>query len=285
MQQLEDRLGELATADALVNESFSERVSRVAIDSLRPLMQRLAEQEVSELQEDSTPRRHGLPEDLFELCLQVFDSSEDAIAANSYGNGNRIGYAVTHSTSLNPLDYETRYIRDGDFAYPLIQPTSLNPLDYEMRYIRVRPFLFGGQEKWCWMSGHAGDRAAVARQRHIEQRRVHVDRAGENGELTISIPGHLLRGLEPVTYVAERDENGVIERIYSLPSGGSGRSLVRPDTPIACDGCNHYHGAVYNGIPFVCAMHPYGVEDDACADFENSDRPGYHCDFCGEWHD
>ncbi|MBW4513971.1 MAG: hypothetical protein KME11_01940 [Timaviella obliquedivisa GSE-PSE-MK23-08B] len=37
-----------------------------------------------------------------------------------------------------------------------------------------------------------------------------------------------------------------------------------------CQGCRHYHGEVYNGTPFICAMHPYGVVDGAefCADKE-----------------
>lgn len=38
--------------------------------------------------------------------------------------------------------------------------------------------------------------------------------------------------------------------------------------PIACDGCTHYHGAVYNGTPFICAIHPYGADGDECNDFE-----------------
>jgi|GEM_PF-391090 len=37
-----------------------------------------------------------------------------------------------------------------------------------------------------------------------------------------------------------------------------------------CKGCRHYHGEVYNGTPFICAMHPYGVIDGAefCGDKE-----------------
>jgi len=37
-----------------------------------------------------------------------------------------------------------------------------------------------------------------------------------------------------------------------------------------CKGCRHYHGAVYNGTPFICAMHPYGIVDgsEQCADKE-----------------
>lgn len=40
--------------------------------------------------------------------------------------------------------------------------------------------------------------------------------------------------------------------------------------PQACQGCSHYHGQVYGGNLFVCAMHPYGVEEDHCADWQSS---------------
>jgi hypothetical protein len=277
MQTLEDRLTQIAMTNVIVAESFSERVSQVSRDVLQPLMQQLAEEEATERQGDETPLRHGLPEELFSLCLQVFDSSEDAIAANPHSDGNRIAYAVPNHTPIDPPVYTTRYISDGDgIPYPLIQPTLMNPLAYETRYIRVRAFAFENRMRWGWMPGHAGDRAEVVRQRY-RQRRVWVDTAGENGEmvnvardggagggLIISIPGERLRGLEPFAFV---------------------RPTPQPQVPAACQGCKHYHGAVYNGIPLVCAMHPYGVEDEACADFENGDRPGYHCDFCGEWHD
>lgn len=36
----------------------------------------------------------------------------------------------------------------------------------------------------------------------------------------------------------------------------------------ACAGCRHYHGQVYGGHPFVCAMHPYGWEAESCPDWE-----------------
>lgn len=37
-----------------------------------------------------------------------------------------------------------------------------------------------------------------------------------------------------------------------------------------CVGCRHYHGQSYNGVMFVCAMHPYGMEQDVetCPDKE-----------------
>ena len=46
----------------------------------------------------------------------------------------------------------------------------------------------------------------------------------------------------------------------------------------ACMGCRHYHGQVYGGNLFVCAMHPYGCETDSCPDWETigSDGPNFY---------
>ncbi|NEQ35557.1 MAG: hypothetical protein F6K40_04275 [Okeania sp. SIO3I5] len=38
----------------------------------------------------------------------------------------------------------------------------------------------------------------------------------------------------------------------------------------ACRGCINYHGQVYGGNLLVCAMHPHGVEDESCPDWESS---------------
>jgi hypothetical protein len=37
----------------------------------------------------------------------------------------------------------------------------------------------------------------------------------------------------------------------------------------ACVGCCHYHGETYGDHLLVCAMHPYGAEGQACADWES----------------
>jgi hypothetical protein len=44
---------------------------------------------------------------------------------------------------------------------------------------------------------------------------------------------------------------------------------VRSQHPV-CKGCRHFHGEVYNGTPFICAMHPYGIVDgsESCPDKE-----------------
>ncbi len=36
----------------------------------------------------------------------------------------------------------------------------------------------------------------------------------------------------------------------------------------ACINCVNYHGQVYNGNLLVCAMHPYGSDDNNCPDWE-----------------
>lgn len=44
-----------------------------------------------------------------------------------------------------------------------------------------------------------------------------------------------------------------------------------PQEHPACIGCQHYHGQVYSGNLLVCAMHPYGWEEENCPDWEQSD--------------
>jgi hypothetical protein len=36
----------------------------------------------------------------------------------------------------------------------------------------------------------------------------------------------------------------------------------------ACRGCQNYHGEIHGGNLLVCGMHPYGVEDETCPDWE-----------------
>lgn len=38
----------------------------------------------------------------------------------------------------------------------------------------------------------------------------------------------------------------------------------------ACIGCRNYHGQIYNGNLFVCAMHPYGWEAENCPDWDST---------------
>lgn len=39
----------------------------------------------------------------------------------------------------------------------------------------------------------------------------------------------------------------------------------------ACIGCRNYHGQVYSGNLLVCAMHPYGWDDEHCPDWEQEE--------------
>jgi hypothetical protein len=51
-------------------------------------------------------------------------------------------------------------------------------------------------------------------------------------------------------------------------------SYVRPTAKQypACQNCQHYHGYRYGEHVLVCAMHPYGWEDEQCPDWE-SEQP------------
>jgi hypothetical protein len=41
-----------------------------------------------------------------------------------------------------------------------------------------------------------------------------------------------------------------------------------PHTHPACIGCQNYHGYIYGGNLLVCALHPYGWEDESCPDWQ-----------------
>ena len=42
--------------------------------------------------------------------------------------------------------------------------------------------------------------------------------------------------------------------------------LFEDPTPKVCRGCCHYHGHSYGGERLICAMHPYGVDQEDCGD-------------------
>lgn len=53
--------------------------------------------------------------------------------------------------------------------------------------------------------------------------------------------------------------------------------FMRQDIPTAknhpaCVGCHNYHGVVYNDNLLVCAMHPYGWDDENCPDWEGTGK-------------
>lgn len=35
-----------------------------------------------------------------------------------------------------------------------------------------------------------------------------------------------------------------------------------------CNGCKYFHGVNYNGVDFICAIHPHGVDGGSCPDWE-----------------
>lgn len=56
--------------------------------------------------------------------------------------------------------------------------------------------------------------------------------------------------------------------------GETEQAFTYPEEPTleqhpACIGCRHYHGQVYAGNLFVCAMHPYGWDTQECPDWES----------------
>lgn len=46
--------------------------------------------------------------------------------------------------------------------------------------------------------------------------------------------------------------------------------FLEDPTPEVCRGCRHYHGHSYGGERLICAMHPYGVEQEQCGDRQES---------------
>lgn len=49
-------------------------------------------------------------------------------------------------------------------------------------------------------------------------------------------------------------------------------SRLKGSIPIACQGCQNYHGKSHGGNMLVCAIHPSGVgEETSCADFETAE--------------
>ena len=46
---------------------------------------------------------------------------------------------------------------------------------------------------------------------------------------------------------------------------------ARPQRPKVCQGCTFYHGTTYGGQQLICGMHPYGVEDEYCMDWEGEE--------------
>ncbi len=61
----------------------------------------------------------------------------------------------------------------------------------------------------------------------------------------------------------------ISQQIHHLPQHTL-KEILSP-----CQGCQNFHGVEYGGVMLVCGIHPHGVEEDSCPDYELSkDRQG-----------
>lgn len=67
------------------------------------------------------------------------------------------------------------------------------------------------------------------------------------------------------------DENDLFPDHWGELSDWLVNPRVEPDptTHPSCVGCQNYHGRIYGGNLLVCAMHPYGWQDENCPDWES----------------
>ena len=72
--------------------------------------------------------------------------------------------------------------------------------------------------------------------------------------------------MEPVFEFLETLELSLMET--TSPVGQTVEPMLNEHK--ACVGCRHYHGQAYNGVMFVCGMHPYGWDDENCPDWEST---------------
>lgn len=93
-------------------------------------------------------------------------------------------------------------------------------------------------------------------------------------QATASVAGAGLLGYTVTAFVLDRnrqhksrlaDAEAYLEFLRQI---NQERLLEIPPMPAACQGCRHYHGQIYGGNRLVCAMHPHGVADDRCPDWQ-----------------
>jgi hypothetical protein len=82
--------------------------------------------------------------------------------------------------------------------------------------------------------------------------------------LATDIEQYLQELTEPILEVYWELEDMMIDPDPGLPYS------VEPtgEKNTACIGCSNYHGHVYGGNLLVCAMHPYGWNDQNCPDWQ-----------------
>jgi hypothetical protein len=90
----------------------------------------------------------------------------------------------------------------------------------------------------------------------------------------------IFREIENVSVEVEEALDGYLEPVFDWLDEIEGiisdtsRPFIQTVTPAlqdhpVCVGCCNYHGEAYGGNVLVCAMHPYGVEEDSCPDWES----------------
>ncbi len=94
-------------------------------------------------------------------------------------------------------------------------------------------------------------------------------------QIAASAVGAGLLSYTTTTYVLERkrrqksrlaDAEAYLEFLRQINQ----ERVSSPPMPKACEGCDHYHGQTYGGNFLVCGMHPYGVQDEHCPDWQSS---------------
>jgi hypothetical protein len=90
----------------------------------------------------------------------------------------------------------------------------------------------------------------------------------------------LLKEIEDVSVEVEEALDFCLEPIFDWMDevGGiisdTSRPFIQTVTPAlqdhpVCVGCCNYHGEAYGGNVLVCAMHPSGVDEESCPDWES----------------
>jgi hypothetical protein len=81
------------------------------------------------------------------------------------------------------------------------------------------------------------------------------------------IDRHIDEWIDPILYAFAGLESSIDQAVEPVTHTVEPMLNQHP----VCVGCRHYHGQAYNGVMFVCAMHPYGIVDgsETCPDKES----------------
>jgi hypothetical protein len=97
----------------------------------------------------------------------------------------------------------------------------------------------------------------------------------------------LLKEIEDVSVEVEEALDFCLEPVFDWWDEIQGiisdtsRPFIQTVTPAlqdhpVCVGCCNYHGETYGGNVLVCAMHPYGVDQESCPDWQSVWENGSH---------